>query len=119
MPSKWRGARYDSSTAWRNGAGHRRPDLCQSGLPNVWPTGRHKARFSAIDGRTARHASYATSQRTRKRIEEAFGWIKTIAGLRKSRFIGRAKTDWAFTFAVAAYNLVRLPKLLAPAAGAG
>ena len=86
---------------------------------NVRPHVARKARFSAIDGRTTRHASYATSQRIRKRIEEAFGWIKTIAGLRKSRFIGRAKTDWAFTFAVAAYNLVRLPKLLAPAAGAG
>jgi transposase len=86
---------------------------------NVRPHVARKARFSAIDGRTARYASYATSQRIRKRIEEAFGWIKTIAGLRKSRFIGRAKTDWAFTFAVAAYNLVRLPKLLAPAAGAG
>ena len=85
---------------------------------NVRPHVARKARFSAIDGRTARHASYAT-QRIRKRIEEAFGWIKTIAGLRKSRFIGRAKTDWAFPFAVAAYNLVRLPKLLAPAAGAG
>ena len=72
-----------------------------------------KARLSAINGRTTRHASYATSQRVRKRIEEAFGWIKTIAGLRKSRFVGRARTDWAFTFAVAAYNLVRLPKLLA------
>ena len=72
-----------------------------------------KARLSAIDGRTTRHASYATSQRVGKRIEEAFGWIKTIAGLRKSRFVGRARTDWAFTFAVAAYNLVRLPKLLA------
>ena len=72
-----------------------------------------KTRLSAIDGRTTRHASYATSQRVRKRIEEAFGWIKTIAGLRKSRFVGRARSDWAFTFAVAAYNLVRLPKLLA------
>ena len=61
------------------------------------------------------HAGYATSQRIRKRIEEAFGWIKTIAGLRKTRFIGHARTDWAFTFAAAAYNLVRLPKLLAAA----
>ena len=68
-----------------------------------------------FDGRTTRHAGYATSQRIRKRIEEAFGWIKTIAGLRKTRFVGRARTDWAFTFAAAAYNLVRLPKLLAEA----
>lgn len=85
---------------------------------NVRPHVARKARFSAIDRRTTRHAGYVASQRIRKRIEEAFGWIKTIAGLRKSRFIGRAKTDWAFTFAVAAYNLVRLPKLLAPRAGA-
>lgn len=73
-------------------------------------------RRSAIDRRTTRHAGYAVSQRVRKRIEEAFGWIKSIAGLRKTRLRGRAKVDWAFTFAAAAYNLVRLPKLLeAPA----
>lgn len=83
---------------------------------NVRPHVAQKDRHSAIDGRTTRHAGYGMSQRIRKRIEEAFGWIKTIAGLRKSRFIGRAKTDWAFTFAAAAYNLVRLPKLLAEAA---
>jgi transposase len=73
-------------------------------------------RRSAIDGRTTRHASYAASMRARKRIEEAFGWIKTIAGLRKAKLRGLAKVDWAFTFAAAAYNLIRLPKLLgAPA----
>jgi transposase len=82
---------------------------------NVRPHVAQKRRHSAIDGRTTRHAGYATSQRVRKRIEEAFGWIKTIGGLRKTRFIGRARTDWAFTFAAAAYNLVRLPKLLAAA----
>ena len=82
---------------------------------NVRPHVARKRRHSAIDGRTTRHAGYATSQRIRKRIEEAFGWIKTVAGLRKTRFIGRAKTDWSFTFAAAAYNLVRLPKLLAEA----
>ena len=82
---------------------------------NVRPHVARKARFSAIDGRTTRHRGYSQSQRIRKRIEEAFGWIKTIAGLRKSRFIGRAKMDWAFTFAAAAYNLVRLPRLMARA----
>src|SRR6478735_7572686 len=82
---------------------------------NVRPHVAQKRRHSAIDGRTTRHAGYATSQRIRKRIEEAFGWIKTIGGLRKTRFVGRARTDWAFTFAAAAYNLVRLPKLLAAA----
>ena len=82
---------------------------------NVRPHVAQKHRHSAIDGRTTRHAGYGVSQRVRKRIEEAFGWIKTIARLRKTRFIGRARTDWAFTFAAAAYNLVRLPKLLAEA----
>jgi transposase len=72
-------------------------------------------RCSAIDRRTTRHRGYAISQRVRKRIEEAFGWIKTVAGLKKTRFRGLARVDLAFTFATAAYNLVRLPKLLAGA----
>ena len=70
-------------------------------------------RRSAIDGRTTRHPGYAISQRIRKRIEEAFGWAKTVAGLRKARHRGLPKIDWQFTLAMAAYNLVRLPKLLA------
>jgi len=70
-------------------------------------------RRSAIDRRTTRHSGYEISQRIRKRIEEAFGWIKTVAGLRRTRLRGLPKVDWAFTFAAAAYNLVRLPKLLA------
>ena len=70
-------------------------------------------RSSAIDGRTTRHAGYAVSQRIRKRIEEAFGWIKTIAGQEKTKFRGRDRVGWAFTFAAAAYNLARLPKLMA------
>lgn len=72
-------------------------------------------RRSAIDGRTTRHPGYGVSQRIRKRIEEAFGWAKTIAGLRKARHRGLAKIDWQFTFAMAACNLIRLPKLLASA----
>jgi len=55
---------------------------------------------------------YALSQRIRKRIEEAFGWIKIIAGQERTRFHGRERVGWAFTFAAAAYNLARLPKLL-------
>jgi transposase len=70
-------------------------------------------RRSAIDGRTTRHGGYAVSQRIRKRIEEAFGWIKTIAGQEKTKLRGRDRVGWAFTFAAAAYNLVRLPKLIA------
>jgi len=73
-------------------------------------------RRSAIDGRTTRHSGYVVSQRIRKRIEEAFGWIKTVAGQDKTRFRGRERVGWAFTFSVAAYNLVRLPKLMAGAA---
>ena len=73
-------------------------------------------RRSAIDGRTIRHPGYAVSQRIRKRIEEAFGWAKTVAGLRKARHRGLPKIDWQFTLAMAAYNLVRLPKLIGVAA---
>ena len=69
-------------------------------------------RRSAIDRRTTRHAGYAASQRVRKRVEEAFGWIKTVAGLRRTRLRGLVKVDWAFTFAAAAYNLARMPKLI-------
>jgi transposase len=72
-------------------------------------------RRSAIDGRTTRHPGYAVSQRIRKRIEEAFGWIKTVAGQDKTKFRGVDRVGWAFTFAAAAYDLVRLPKLLAEA----
>jgi transposase len=70
-------------------------------------------RRSAIDKRTTRHPGYAASLRIRKRIEEAFGWIKTIGGMRKTKFRGLSKVDWAFAFTAAAYNLVRLPRLLA------
>jgi len=70
-------------------------------------------RRSAIDGRTTRHGGYTVSQRIRKRIEEAFGWIKTVGGQDKTRFRGVHRVGFAFTFAAAAYNLVRLPKLLA------
>ena len=70
---------------------------------------------SALDGRTTRHGGYATSQRRRKRIEEVFGWVKTVGGGRKLRFIGRARNRaWAFMTA-AAYNLVRMGKLSAQA----
>lgn len=67
---------------------------------------------SAIDGRTTRHAGYAMSQHARPRIEPAFGWLKTIAWMRKVKLRGLAKVDWLFVFASAAFNLIRLPKLL-------
>jgi transposase len=69
-------------------------------------------RRSAIDGRTTRHAGYAASQQIRKRIEEVFGWIKSSAGFRKTRHRGTARVGWMFVLNVAAYNLVRLPRLL-------
>lgn len=69
----------------------------------------------AIDGRTTRHAGYAVSQRKRKRIEEIFGWLKTVAMLRKTRHKGLLRVGWVFTFAAAAYNLVRLRNLPSPA----
>jgi transposase len=68
-------------------------------------------RRSAIDGRTTRHGGYAVSQR----IEEAFGWIKTVAGQDKTRFCGLERVGLAFTFAATAYNLICLPRLLEPA----
>jgi len=68
---------------------------------------------SAIDGRTTRHEGYAISQKKRKRIEESFGWLKTIALMRKVRHRGIHKVGWVFTFAAAAYNLVRMRNLLA------
>ncbi|MEN3749996.1 IS5 family transposase [Sphingomonas sp. HF-S3] len=71
-----------------------------------------KARATAMDRRTTRHPGYAISQRCRKRIEEVFGWIKGSARLAKVKLRGRAKVDAVFTLALAAYNLVRLPKLL-------
>jgi len=66
---------------------------------------------SAIDARTTQHPGYAISQRKRKRIEECFGWLKTIALLRRVRHRGIFKVGWVFTFAAAAYNLVRMRNL--------
>ena len=68
---------------------------------------------SAVDRRTTRHSSYPVSQRKRKRIEEVFGWLKTVGMLRKTRHRGVFKVGWVFTFAAAAYNLVRMKNLLA------
>jgi Transposase DDE domain len=67
---------------------------------------------SAIDRRTTHHAGYQVSQRKRKRIEEVFGWMKTVGMLRKTRHRGVFKVGWVFTFTAAAYNLVRMRNLL-------
>ena len=80
---------------------------------NVTPhLAQNTSRRSAIDGRTTRHPGYAVSQRIRKRIEEGFGWMKTIGGFSKTKYRGIEKVGWAFTFAAAAYNLIRLPQLM-------
>ncbi len=67
---------------------------------------------SAIDRRTTRHPGYAISQIERKRVEEIFGWMKTIGGLRKTRHRGADRVGWVSTFAATAYNLVRMRNLL-------
>jgi hypothetical protein len=75
-----------------------------------------KRRKTAIDRRTLRHAGYDISQRCRKRIEEEFGWIKTTGGIGQVKVRGLAKVRAVLTFAILAYNLVRIPKLLGAAA---
>jgi transposase len=79
--------------------------------PHVAQT-RDQRRRSAVDGRTTRHAGYAVSQRIRKRIEEIFGWTKTVASFRKTRFRGVARTQLAAHLVAAAYNLLRISKLV-------
>ena len=68
-------------------------------------------RKSAIDGRTTRHPGYAISQRLRKRVEEIFGWMKTVGNLRKTRHRGAERVGLVFTLTAAAYNLVRIRNL--------
>jgi IS5 family transposase len=80
---------------------------------NVTPHVAAKAKGSAIDGRTTRHAGYAISQRIRKRIEEAFGWSKTVGPVAKAMLRGLDREGGQFTLTLAAYNLARLPRLLA------
>jgi len=70
-------------------------------------------RASAIDGRTTRYPGYTVSQQKRKRVEEIFGWVKTVGLLRKVKLRGVRRVGWLFTFAAAAYNLVRIRNLVA------
>jgi transposase len=74
-----------------------------------------KRRTTTIDGRTTRHSGYAVSLRIRKRIEEIFGWMKTTGVLRKTRHRGKDRVGWMFTLTATAYNLIRLPNLMAAA----
>jgi IS5 family transposase len=73
---------------------------------------RDPRRRSAVDGRTPRHPGYEISQRIRKRVEEIFGWAKTVGCFRRTRFRGRARTQLAAHFVAAAYNLLRISKLI-------
>ncbi len=84
-------------------------------VPHVAPNTRRSG-GSAIDGRTTRHAGHAVSQRIRKKVEEAFGWGKTIGGLRKSRYRGVQMTNFLMKVVAAAYNLLRMTKLMTTAA---
>ena len=79
----------------------------------ITPHVARKVKQSAIDDRTTRHAGYATSQQRRKLVEQVFGWMKTVGGLRKLRHCGGELVDWKVTFAAAAYNLIRMRTLLA------
>lgn len=83
------------------------------GLLRVTPHVAENAtnRRSAIDGRTTQHEGDAVSQRKRKRVEEVFGWLKTVALQRKTKFRGLDRVGWMFTLAAAAYNLIRIRKL--------
>lgn len=79
--------------------------------PHIAQT-RDQRRRSAVDGRTTRHGGYSVSQRIRKRVEEIFGWAKTVGCFRKTRFKGRPRTQLAAHFVAAAYNLIRVAKLM-------
>ena len=89
-------------------------DISEAQIAELEKTG--KPRKTAVDGRTTRHVGYEISQRCRKRIEEVFGWTKGAAGQAKVKLRGRARVDAAFTLGLAAYNLIRLPKLIGAAA---
>jgi transposase len=95
---------YDSDKTTR--------DLREMGITSHAAQNINLGRFSSlIDGRTTRHGGYEVSQRKRKRIEEIFGWLKTIGLQRRPMYRGKSKIDWAFTFALAIYDLVRIKNL--------
>lgn len=79
----------------------------------VTPHVARKSRHSAIDGRTIRHSGYAVSQKRRKKIEEPFGWAKTVGSMAQTMLLGTERLGAQFTMTMAACNLARLPKLLA------
>jgi transposase/IS5 family transposase len=96
--------------------GYDRPDFIQPlRAEGITPHVAAKVTCSALDCRTTRHTGYALSQRCRKKVEEIFGWMKTVGGLRRTRYRGRDRTGLCAYLVAAAYNLVRLSKLLAAA----
>ena len=80
---------------------------------NVTPHVAQKRRWSAIDGRTTRHKAYRSSQKVRKRVESIFGWMKTVGGFRRSRYVGLERTGLCGELVATAYNLVRMSRLIA------
>jgi transposase len=92
--------------------------VAKTRVMNVTPhvTQNTSGRSSAIDGRTTRHEGYAVSLRCRARIEEIFGWLKTVGGQRKTRYRGEELVGWMFELSLSAYNLVRMRRLLPDAA---
>ena len=86
--------------------------VCELGVTSHVAQNTERRGGSAIDNRTTRHAGYQVSQVIRKRIEEANGWIKEIAGTAQTRHRGLARVGWMFQFNAAAYNLIRMPKLM-------
>ena len=80
---------------------------------NVTPHVAQRKRWSAIDGRTTRHETYRASQKVRKRVESIFGWMKTVGGFRRSRYVGLERTGLCGELVATAYNLVRMSRLIA------
>ncbi len=80
---------------------------------NITPHVAQKKRWSAIDGRTAHHEAYRSSQKARKRVESIFGWMKTVGGFRRSRYVGLERTGLCGELVATAYNLVRMSRLMA------
>ena len=111
---------HPRTLAGRQGLRHQRlrcrPAASGRSTPHV--TQNTSGRRSAIDGRTTRHAGYAISQRIRKRVEEIFGWMKTVGGFRRTRYRGLERTQLAGYLVATAYNLVRMVRLVASAAPA-
>ena len=79
---------------------------------NVTPHVAQRKRWSAIDGRTTRHEGYRSSQKVRKRVESIFGWMKTVGGFRRSRYVGLGRTGLCGELVATAYNLVRMSRLI-------